>query len=451
MSDWDSMDELEPLDDTSLGLLASYREARGPSEAAEARMLAGLRARIAAETEPEPAKAVSPEVSPSSTASRTGTGTEGRARTIAIAAVAFAAGVALTLSLSGRRESASTSADPDSMARGGHAMQPSGAPSERGHQAPRPGLDAAHTPVEGGGPEGARSWPLSVADLATISDPEDDDRDDHVDDDDGMPQTVELPPNALDADDTDEDDDVAATARRRGVLSPDEDPLAGRGTSHRGSDPRGSSLGGGGSSAVGAWAPSLTPSPTTSGIGSAARNPAVGGSAPSKGGTTPSSGQGNNEGTTPSDGAPRDDAPAGEPPPPSDEPPPPEDPPPEEEPRDDEPGDDEVPLEEQCDAEHEACVADAAAYCGWNPDGCPFVLDFCHERLMSCMGGDPFMPDPPDPPEPEPYDCYQDYDMCMMDVESICILEKAPPEACEDMYMQCDEMLMSCEGMPPDP
>ncbi|MBV1857230.1 MAG: hypothetical protein KUG77_02380, partial [Nannocystaceae bacterium] len=94
---WDPLEELEPLDNQLLGLLTAYRDTQGPSQDAEARMLAGLRARV--EAEDARSRATTATAAPNVTA--TDERSSFNTRTFAIAAIAFAAGVALTVSLPG--------------------------------------------------------------------------------------------------------------------------------------------------------------------------------------------------------------------------------------------------------------------------------------------------------------------------------------------------------------
>ncbi len=426
-------DPVEPLDDTSLGLLAAFREAEGPSADAEARMLAGLRARIEADQHPDdPATAVSAEPAPKAAAPR------GNVRTLAVAAVAFAAGVALTLTLAsphgGATEGTGTAerdASPIARRHGPHAQD---------HDRGIPTHDPTSAVVESFMPmdvvaqaEAELPWPLT-AEIAELASPPREDSPDE-DDEDALPQSVEIP-NAVDDDDTPRE-----TARRRPTaLGSDDDAYASRPSRQ---SPSGADDPERRGSGVGAWAPSLTPSPSGAGIGSAARNPAVGGSSAPGTPAAPGNPDSGNDGSS-SEPPPQDDAPKDPPPDDTDHEEPEEDDPPQEE------EEDETSPEEQCDAELQACMADAQAYCEWNHEGCWYVEDFCMTRVDACLSGDPGMPYPEHPPEePQPYDCYEEHDMCVMETEAMCMMDKLPPEVCDDMYMQCDEILNACEEQPP--
>lgn len=421
---WDPVEDLEPLDDSSLGLLAAFRDASGPSEDAQARMLAGLRSRLAAESNiDDPVDAVSPETA---SAPREQSDAS-KARTFAIAAVAFAAGVALTVSLGrpGAPEdprSVST-ADAEHVARQG----PPGAPARVRPEALVPNGGSAPTDLSvpgGAEPAVEGAWPLSIADLAKPAAIEE------VEPMQGSgPLSVEpASPNELgegtpaapprqDADEGAHDSDPmeGATASRR-PLGPSTDPTqAGRGTP-----------------IPGAWAPSVSGASVGAGIGSTARNPAVAGASP----TAPNTGSGS------SSNAGGDS--------PSEEPPPPE---PEDEPENE--PEDERPPEEVCTEEFDACIADANIFCDSDYPGCNTAYEFCGMRSYLCLGGDsgfpepPYPPDEPDPDDPDPNDCEMDNELCMLEVDSLCMLEDLPFDECDHLVLLCDEEMMMCFDEPP--
>lgn len=436
---WDPIEDLEPLDHDSLGLLAAYRDAAGPSEDAEARMLAGLRSRLS--TEPS-ADAPAPAVSGETGAAPREPSTSSNARTFAIAAVAFAAGVALTVSL-GRpgepqdsRAAASRDADQHAGQNAGEVAtrDSAGLPGPHRPDSYAPGSDFPSTSgtVE---PMAERSWPLSVADLTkpqelqpglepALHGPNE------IDPEDG--------PAPLGAGPTRQGEGNDDPSRPRGRSADDgfggttDGATASRSPLRGGADP---SASGRGTAIQGAWAPSVSGAPAGAGIGSAARNPAVAGPSP----TAPSSGSSNAGGESPSDKAPSD-------PPPADEPPPPDEPEPEEE---NDPEDDQS-LDERCAEEFDACSADADTFCESGYPGCESVHEFCFMRSMMCLDEDNGFPHPEYPPEePEPDDCDMDYSICMMEADAVCMLEKMVPEECEQMIWHCDEMMAMCYGEPP--
>lgn len=420
---WDPIEDLEPLDDNSLGLLAAYHDAAGPSADAEARMLAGLRARLATESNvDDPATAVPPEagVAPREQDASS------NARTLAIAAVAFAAGVALTVSLSRPSvpQDPQTTSNGDAITRHDVAGLPGRVRPES--FVPRGG-SASSDPSVARGMESMpqRSWPLSIVDMAkpqSIVEIEPAER--------SIPRIAE----PTRADESDEGESAAAPRQdaddgprdRMEGATTSRDPL--RGTP----DPP---VPGTPGATRGAWAPSVSGLPAGEGIGSAARNPAVAGPAPTA--PTADSGASNAGGNGSSD-------------PPSDEPPPVDEPPPSDEPTEDEPEpEDEPPRGDLCSEELDACLADADAFCESYP-GCETVHDFCFMRNMTCLGGEHEFPHPDDgPDEPEPDDCDTDYSICMMEAEGICVLEKLGHEECEQWFGQCDEMMAMCYGEPP--
>lgn len=441
---WDAANA-EPLDDTSLGLLAAFREEQGPSEEAQARMLAGLRSRVAAEPTPEdvaPAPATTPKAVPVDTTASTSSNT----RTVVIAAVAFAAGVMLTVGLGDRARPQSAPPTADRVA------QQHTAPAAR-LGAPAPLTQTPNTELLS--TDAAPAWPLSMADLqAPAADP-------------SMGPTKEKPPegpvheapNALTSEvegrseEAPEPDTEPAThgTRRSGALNPDDDALAQRNSTRTrdGQNPtRGNGAGVRGS-ATGAWAPSLSPTTSVTGIGAAARNAAVGGSSPatapgparsgsSNGGDNASPGGDANANDGAGDG-PSDDPAQGDPA--SDEP---------EQGEPDDEGEEDAPSpEEQCATEFDACMNDAHEYCEFDPEACESLFDFCGHRDAICLGEPPPPPMWPDPDEPPHDDCDMQYDICLMEADTYCAYEKIQPEECDDLYFACDAMLGECHGAPP--
>lgn len=440
---WDPMDELEPLDDASLGLLASYREAEGPSADAEARMLAGLRARIASEAfDGEPATAVQSDEAPRRNVDPT-EAAKGRARTFAVAAVAFAAGVALTVSLDRGRNASQENPDDGAAAhvvervvyRDGSTTTPQPVvPSVRplGSAGAADASDAPSMVVEA---EAPLPWPLSITEPApTASEPTG-----------ALPSAVDEEPTAVESHSTAIDDgrEPSESHRRtRERTADDSGPVQRRRTNQTTRTPRD----GDGHGPLGAWAPSVSSSPSVPGVSSVARNPAVGGSpAPAMPSPSPS----DPSTPPPSNSEPGDRG--GDEPPPRDAEPPPEpspDDPSDEPPPEDDPIEDEVPLEEACDEAFHACFADAESYCAWNIDGCDYAIEFCGIRHATCLGGEPQMPFP-HPDEPQPHDCYFDYDMCMAEIDAMCMFEKTPEEECDLMWLHCEDMLTACETEEP--
>lgn len=438
---WDPMDELEPLDDASLGLLASYREAEGPSADAEARMLAGLRARIASEAQGgEPATAVQSDEAPQRSVDPT-EAARGRARTFAVAAIAFAAGVALTVSLDRGRSTSQESTD-DGATRdvAERVVYRDGSPTKT----PQPAVpsvrrlgnagatDAPGAAVEA---EAPLPWPLSITEPTPAASEPTDVQPSALDEDE--PSGVESHSTAIEDGRGPSESNHHPRKRPAGDPGPLQRPRIGQ-TTRTPQD-------GAGQSPLGAWAPSVSSSPSVTGVSSVARNPAVGGSpapaVPSPSPSDPSTPPPSN--SEPSDGGgteppPRDAEPSPEPAPddPSDEPPP-----------EDEPIEDEVPLEEACDEAFDACVADAGTYCEWNIDGCDYVHEFCGSRYAACMGDETHLPFP-HPDEPQPHDCYFDYDMCMAEIDAMCMFDKTPQEECDMMWLHCEEVLTACETDP---
>lgn len=422
---WDPIEDLEPLDDNSLGLLAAYHDAAGPSADAEARMLAGLRARLATESNvDDPATAVPPEAA---VAPREQDASS-NARTLAIAAVAFAAGVALTVSLSRPSvpQDLQTTSNGDAITRHDAAGLPGRVRPES--FVPRGG-SASSDPSVARGMESMpqRSWPLSIVDMAkpqSIVEIEPAER--------SIPRIAE-PTRADESDEGEsaapprQDADDGPRNRMEGATA-SRDPL--RGTP----DPAVPSTQG---ASRGAWAPSVSGAPAGAGIGSAARNPAVGGPAPA----APTAGSGaSNAGGDGSSETPPEETPSPEPEP-EDEP--------ENEPED------EQPPEEICFEELDACMADANIFCDYGYPGCDTAYHFCEMRSSLCLDGDGGVPDPgyppdePDPDGPDPDDCETDYELCVLGVDTVCIPEHLPPEECENMMFQCDEEQMMCYGEPP--
>lgn len=421
---WDPTEDLEPLDDTSLGLLAEYRDGSGPSEDAEARMLAGLRTRLSADSNAdEPATAVPPET----TAAPRNGGASSNARTFAIAAVAFAAGVALTVSLdrpdTQQDSRPGSSGEDEHVVRRHDARQPAGVRTETSD--PRRDATAPSLGPIGVATVAPKSWPLSIVDLAK------------------PPGTTEIEPvegsrpRVPSRPDESGDGTSTAPARRHTGDGPRNRDTTEGATASRG-PLRGvpaPTAPGRGTALQGPWAPSVGGGAAGVGIASAARNPAAGGPAP----TTPNAGSGSSNAG--GDGS--SDAPAKEPPP-ADEPPPSDAPEPEPE------DEDEPPRGEACSEELDACLADAEAFCDFSDPACETVHDFCFMRNMSCLG-DEDVPLPHDypPDEPEPDDCDTDYNICMMEADVVCVLEKLGPEECEQWFAQCDELIAMCYGEPP--
>lgn len=432
MSDaWDSLDELEPLDDASLGLLASYREAKGPSADAEARMLAGLRARIVSEAlDPEPANTTPSAEVPTQHVDTA----QGRVRTLAVAVLAFAAGVALTVSLD--RGQSPSKDDPE----GGAAprvvervIYRNGARSE----APRPNdpfvrtlgsddaADGSNAPGRVVEADAPLPWPLSMTQPVS-AEPEPNDR---------MPSAVDEadPAPVTPRSTTIEDGRDHAEPRPQERGADDSSPL------HRPRPGQAARAPGHGPGPLGASAPSVTPSPSVAGVSSVARNPAVGGSpapagpprSPSEPSTAPHSDGGGDE-PPPRDAEPASDR-SGEPPP-GDEPPP-----------EDEPVEDELPLEEACEEALQACYADAGTYCAWNIDGCEYAFEFCNIRYNACRGDTPS----PSPDDPAPFDCGAAYDMCTAEINAMCEFEEIPQDECAMMWVQCEDEFTGCENEDP--
>jgi len=438
---WDPIEDLEPLDHNSLDLLAAYRDAAGPSEDAEARMLAGLRSRLSSESSADaPATAVPGETG---AAPREPT-TSSNARTFAIAAVAFAAGIALTVSLGrpGGPQDPESAASGDSGESAGHnagqvvARDSAGLPGPVRAESDAPGstLRSTSGTVE---PMDERPWPLSVADLSKPRESQP-----------GLQPAVQSPneinpadgPAPLGAGPTRQGEGNDDPSRPRGRSADDgfggsrDGATASRSPLRGGPDP---SASGRGTAIQGAWAPSVSGAPAGAGIGSAARNPAVAGPSPA----APGSGSGSSNAG--------DDGPSDKPssePPPADEPPPPDEP----EPDPEEDPEDEQSLDERCAEEFDACSADADTFCESGYPGCESVHEFCFMRSMMCLDEDNGFPHPEYPPEePEPDDCDMDYSICMMEADAVCMLEKMVPEECEQMIWHCDEMMAMCYGEPP--
>lgn len=439
---WDPMDELEPLDGASLGLLASFRDAQGPSADAEARMLAGLRARIDAESSADDsAAAATLDDAPAQEAHAA----RGNVRTLAVAAVAFAAGVVLTVSLergrqtTGDAEGASPSVVERIVYRDG--------PSHAGAEAQQPHVPTVHLR---GGAESPQSAAVDADNPAppwvrTLTEPASAEREPTGDGpravDEAEPTTAESHSTAIDEPRSASDPRRPNRERpRENAMSPSAPPT-GR-TGHPAPPPR-----------AGAWAPSITPTPSMGGVSSVARNPALGGASPQRPPIPAPSNPSNpapNQDASPDGGtppAPGNDEPSPEPAP--SEPDQPDDLPDDDLP-DDEP-EDEVSLEELCEEEFQACSADADAYCAWNMEGCGYAFEFCNIRHESCLGYEPQIPFPhPDEPDPhDPYDCYADYEVCIAETAAMCEFEKAPEEECDVMWWQCEEMLTTCEGGSP--
>ena len=420
---WDPTEDLEPLDDASLGLLSAFRDASGPDDDAQARMLAGLRARIDAEDDAaaEPATAVPTAAEPRATTSRR--------RTAAVAVLAFAAGVALTLALpsSPQPQSSTVAQAPRERA----PRVATAAPGTTAMPSPsqRP-LDQALAP-----PAAELSWPLADVDLQEPAVA------DLLADTPRPPsesQRSEVQPSPRDPQQDPQPNEPGA--RRGAGTSATRSPSAplqpGNGARPSGAPQR-----------PGAWAPTLPSGASPANIGAAARNPALGSNpsqrtSPSQ--TTPSTSpdrsQPSNDQTEPS--SPNDK---------SDKEPPDEQP--DEQPEDEQPDDEEV-----CADQHEACVADADEYCGESSEGCLPIYDFCEARALKCLGEvlppSPFPDDPydEDPEEHEPDDCHHYYDMCITEAETICILEKVPPHECDFLRWDCEDMFAECQGsLPPDP
>lgn len=434
---WDPIEDLEPLDRDSLGLLASYRDAAGPSEDAEARMLAGLRARLGQESDAEdPATAVPPN----SAASPLEHQTPSNARTLAIAAIAFAAGVALTVSLrpspapQGPVATSNRGRDPIAQrdaARLPGPVSPEAAPHRAGS------TSAPDSVASGVAPSVERSWPLSFADLTTPQTVQPDLRE--VEEVEPMPgrPSLNVEPSAAEQ----PGEETSPAPRRHADDGPTEasgsDGTAAPDPLRSGSaDP---SAAGSGSASRSAWAPSVSGTPSGASVGSAARNPAVAGASPSA--PNPGQSSSNTGGEGPSE------PPAGEPPA-SDEPRPSDEPDPDPDPSDEDEQDEEPELEEVCAGHLDDCLADAQLYCEYGYEGCPFVTEFCYTRAATCLGEDGAFPEPYEP-EPEPIECDVEYDLCLMDTEAMCTLDKLPPQECEDMYWMCEDILASCHGEPP--
>lgn len=426
---WDPIEDLEPLDDTSLGLLASYRDAAGPCEDAEARMLAGLRARLSTEGGVDvPATAVPPET----TAVPAEQNTSSNARSFAVAAIAFAAGVALTVSLGHPK-----APDESLSASNGDAEQlvhrDAAGASGRLHPetyVPQRGAGSSDLSVPGRTePVAGRSWPLSFADLANPQlqqvEPVEGSTRQLVEPrvPEGPNENICPPPPRPSSDDVPRGSDPAkGTTTSHGPFRGAPDPaVTGRGTAIQG-----------------AWAPSVSGTPAGAGIDSAARDPAVAGPSP----TAPNADAGSsNAGGDGSSDTPSDEPPPADEPPPSDEPDEPDEP------------DQERPLEEVCSEQLDACLADADAYCAADYPGCDPVRDFCFMRSMTCLdedGGSPYPGYPGSPTDgPKPENCDTDYDICVMETDTMCMLEKLGPDDCEQLFWYCDELMAMCYGEPP--
>lgn len=422
---WDPADDVEPLDDASLGLLSSFREASGPSEEAEARMLAGLRARIAA----EPAAAV-----PAEPVEERPTHDASNLRTIAIAAVAFAAGVALTTVLP-RPAAPPHSGDVSPTAAATPRPTPAPVRGQRppatGHSSPSPhfeeGIAYPHPGVVAESP--ALAWPLANADLQvpqTHSSPST-----HPQPSTSIPSAAQHGPSEGPAP-TASEGQRGATRSPSGGTSPSNRGTASRGPLRpgRGPSPAGRPAPG---ASPGAWAPSLPSAPSAAGVGAAARNPAVGSNSANPAPPPPDH---NN-------------------PPPKDGQPPSADNEPEPEPKPDpeEPPTEEESPEERCAEELDACLSDANEYCETSHEDCWPVFDFCQMRAEACGGGElpPPPPFPGPPEEPEPWECADDYDLCIVETDALCMLEKLPPLECSYVQWECDYSFAMCEGFPPPP
>ncbi len=240
-------------------------------------MLSGLRARIAAETSADdPAAAVAPRPAPEVSEAPRAQASNGNVRTIVVASIAFAAGVALTLSLaspgtSGPSED-STLGRADQVASHSRTGQPLRQPPLP--SPPGPGPSALTVPTQAQPQAPALAWPLSMAELSAAER-------------NGQTRDEQEPGyRSIESSPSDPDGDGPAPKQSSAVISPDDDPIADREpTRRRGTGPSGTDPGPRGS-ATGAWTPSLTPpSAAGSGIGAAARNPAVGGATPNLAGS----------------------------------------------------------------------------------------------------------------------------------------------------------------------
>ncbi|MGH1342063.1 MAG: hypothetical protein ACRBN8_10955 [Nannocystales bacterium] len=443
---WDPTEDLEPLDDDSQSLLASYRDASGPSEDAQARMLAGLRARVRAEDSANKPTIAAPAEGPTAPRERR---VSSNTRTFSVAAIAFAAGVALTVSLGGPR--GPQQSDP---------IHSGGAEQVVRHEATDLGPARTETFEPAGHASAAplsvpnvvepmadRPWPLSVADLAKpyATVPDGQRAPQAVDE--VQPARAPTPRAVALGVDGEGSDDTSPAAGRSGAddgpqrndrwegAAASRDPLQGS---------PGPSSTGRGTAIRGAWAPSVNSAPGGAGVGSAARNPAVADPSPA----VPDSGP-----------SPSDTGADGSSETPSDEPPPADDPPHSdeaEEESEDEQGEDEPPLEEFCSDEYAACMADAERFCQAYDPACIEVFEFCDMRNMLCMGEEDGFPPPesplPDPDhdaDPDPEECEVLFGMCEMEADAFCEEDEMLHEDCEHMHWMCEDERAMCYGEPP--
>ncbi|MEM6290066.1 MAG: hypothetical protein AAGA54_02340 [Myxococcota bacterium] len=432
------------LDTGERALLDEFRDARGPTEEAEARMLAGLRARLEADaladgapTHEHPAVTAAPQLHRPPTAS---------SRTTFVAIAAFAAGVALTLAV-GRDASDGpepASERPTSLVQATDTAAPPAttphpetvAPTRPGSapQAPAPAVEDGAGPVD---PEPAPSRSRSA-------------------DDDAPEETTAMA-------------ERAGAQQGRGDEQ-DEDPgndrLAAATTAR---DPRSAALGPRGTAAhppakAGTtWSTAPAGVPSSGGtfgrsFGPVEVGPSVGfggsqaQSTPTPSGT-PDSNPPDTEPASPSSGPEEpagDDGPSPEPEPePDDEEPEPE--PDDEEPEPDDEGDPDEHPELVCNETHQACIESALYYCKANPEACPHYMEFCDLDFEVCLGHDPI--GPIDEPYQEPQ-CEEAFEHCMLEYDMLCgpgFEDGATPEECDMFHWSCESMYSECMGEEPPP